>query len=254
MTLAGSGYLRWRQILPLTSGNLSDYLGRPGALPCFLEQSYNRLSALYPDGRSRIPVIIHNHSMSSNGYVAWAPRRMELFPLPGQDNLPMWPADQLAVHETTHVLQLSSLNRKGVGKALMFLLGEQAVGVSAVEIPQWAFEGDAVYAETVTGLSGRGRSNTFMQGARALSAGPRGIYGYDKMISGSDKNFTPDHIASIPDDEPPAKYRQHSEDHCPRRCHRLPFNPDSHSLYRKTGMTKRSIYDFHVRQAGEIME
>ncbi|MCK7542245.1 MAG: hypothetical protein MZV63_70910 [Marinilabiliales bacterium] len=79
-----------------------------------LEQSYSRFSSLYPDGKTKIPVIIHNHSMSSNGYVSWAPRRMELFPLPGQDNLPMLPSEQLAVHETAHVLQLSSLNGKGL--------------------------------------------------------------------------------------------------------------------------------------------
>ncbi len=246
--------LRWRQIRTPHFRVIypDDFEAGAGSYALLLEQSYNRLSALYPDGRSRIPVIIHNHSMSSNGYVAWAPRRMELFPLPGQDNLPMWPADQLAVHETTHVLQLSSLNRKGVGKALMFLLGEQAVGVSAVEIPQWAFEGDAVYAETVTGLSGRGRSNTFMQGARALSAGPRGIYGYDKMISGSYKNFTPDHYVfgylmmnHLRNTDSTAwitAIRKVSSGY--------PFNPVSHSLYRETGMTKKSLYDSTFARLG----
>jgi len=158
-----------------------------------LEESYGKLSALYPVVRTRIPVIIHNHSMQSNGYVSWAPRRMELFPLPGQDNLPMHPARQLTVHEAAHVLQLGSLNRKGLGKALTWIIGEQAVGLAAVEVPNWAFEGDAVYAETATGLSGRGRSNVFIRGARALAEGPEGLYGYDKMLSGSYRNFTPDH-------------------------------------------------------------
>jgi len=158
-----------------------------------LEESYVKLSALYPGARTNIPVIIHNHSMQSNGYVSWAPRRMELFPLPGQDNLPMHPARQLAVHEAAHVLQLGSLNGKGLGRALTWLIGEQAVGLAAVEVPNWAFEGDAVYAETATGLSGRGRSNVFIRGARALAEGPEGLYGYDKMLSGSYRDFTPDH-------------------------------------------------------------
>lgn len=158
-----------------------------------LEESYGKLSALYPGARTNIPVIIHNHSMQSNGYVSWAPRRMELFPLPGQDNLPMHPARQLAVHEAAHVLQLGSLNGKGLGRALTWLIGEQAVGLAAVEVPNWAFEGDAVYAETATGLSGRGRSNVFIRGARALAEGPEGLYDYDKMLSGSYRDFTPDH-------------------------------------------------------------
>ena len=158
-----------------------------------LEESYVKLSALYPGARTNIPVIIHNHAMQSNGYVSWAPRRVELFPLPGQDNLPMHPARQLAVHEAAHVLQLGSLNGKGLGRALTWLIGEQAVGLAAVEVPNWAFEGDAVYAETATGLSGRGRSNVFIRGARALAEGPEGLYGYDKMLSGSYRDFTPDH-------------------------------------------------------------
>ncbi len=158
-----------------------------------LEESYVKLSPLYPGAGTNIPVIIHSHSMQSNGYVSWAPRRMELFPLPGQDNLPMHPARQLAVHEAAHVLQLGSLNSKGLGRALTWIIGEQAVGLAAVEVPNWAFEGDAVYAETATGLSGRGRSNVFIRGARALAEGPEGLYGYDKMLSGSYRNFTPDH-------------------------------------------------------------
>ena len=239
--------LRWRQIntphfrviFPV------DFTAGAESYALLLEESYNKLSTLYPDGRSRIPVIIHNHSMSSNGYVSWAPRRMELFPLPGQDNLPMWPAEQLAVHETAHVLQLSSLNRTGLGRALWYLLGEQAVGVSAVEIPMWAFEGDAVYAETVTGLSGRGRSNAFTQRARALATGPQGIYGYDKMLSGSYRNYTPDHyvfgylmmnhLRNTDSTAWTKTIRKVSSGY--------PFNPVNHSLKKETGLTKERLYD-----------
>jgi len=210
-----------------------------------LEQSYSSLSALYPDGKTKIPVIIHNHSMSSNGYVSWAPRRMELFPLPGQDNLPMLPAQQLAVHETAHVLQLASLNRKGAGRVLSYLIGEQAVGISAAEIPMWAFEGDAVYAETVTGLSGRGRSNVFTQRARALVTREQGIYGYDKMLSGSYRNFTPDHyvfgylmmnhLRTVDSSAWTTAIRKVSSGY--------PFNPVNNSLKRTTGLTKKKLYD-----------
>ncbi|MCK7535208.1 MAG: hypothetical protein MZV63_31595 [Marinilabiliales bacterium] len=96
--------------------------------------------------------------MQSNGYVSWAPRRMELYPLPGQDNLPMWPAEQLAVHEAAHVLQLSSLNRTGLARALWYLLGEQSVGSQRP-------------GDTIMGIRGRcslcrNRHNTLRQGTQ----------------------------------------------------------------------------------------
>ncbi len=239
--------LKWRQIHTPHFRVIfpEDFTAGAEEYAQLLEQSFSRLSPLYPDGKTKIPVIIHNHSMTSNGYVSWAPRRMELFPLPGQDNLPMLPAEQLAVHETTHVLQLSSLNRKGLGRAVWFLLGEQSVGLSALEIPNWAFEGDAVYAETVTGLSGRGRSNVFTQRARALVTSPQGIYNYDKMISGSYRNFTPDHyvfgylmmnhLRNTDSSAWVSAIRKVSSGY--------PFNPLNNVLKRETGLTKKKLYD-----------
>ncbi|MCA1741395.1 MAG: hypothetical protein LC630_02775, partial [Bacteroidales bacterium] len=239
--------LRWRQINTPHFRVIypDDFEAGARDYALLLEQSFNRLSALYPDGGSRIPVIIHNHSMSSNGYVSWAPRRMELYPLPGQDNLPMWPAEQLAVHETAHVLQLSSLNRTGLGRALWYLLGEQAVGVSAVEIPMWAFEGDAVFAETATTLSGRGRSNAFTQRARALATRDQGIYGYDKMLSGSYRNFTPDHYVF---GYLMMNHLRNTDSTAWNKTIRkvssgYPFNPINHSLKKETGLTKKRLYD-----------
>jgi hypothetical protein len=43
-----------------------------------LDDSYTKLGSLFPTKKVRIPVIIHNYTTFSNGYVAWAPRRMEL--------------------------------------------------------------------------------------------------------------------------------------------------------------------------------
>ncbi|MHC1730897.1 MAG: hypothetical protein AB9888_02515 [Bacteroidales bacterium] len=210
-----------------------------------LEESYGKLSVLYPAVRTNIPVIIHNHSMQSNGYVSWAPRRMELFPLPGQDNLPMHPASQLTVHETAHVLQLGSLNGKGLGKALTWIIGEHAVGLAAVEVPTWAFEGDAVWAETTTSLSGRGRSNVFIRGARALAEGPKGLYGYDKMLSGSYRNFTPDHYVfgylmmnHLRTTDPDAWSTLTSK--ISPGWH---LNPVNAGLRGATGLTKKRLYD-----------
>jgi len=239
--------LRWLQIRTphfrvIYPDDFGEEAGRYARL---LEESFEKLSVIYPGVKTNIPVIIHNHSMQSNGYVSWAPRRMELYPLPGQDNLPMHPAAQLAVHETTHVLQLGSLNSRGFGRALRFLIGEQAVGLSALEIPSWAFEGDAIYAETASGLSGRGRSNTFIRGAMALTLRPEGTYGYDKMLSGSYRNFTPDHyifgylmmnhIRTIDPGAWNEVYRIASAG--------FSENPVNTGLRRETGLTKKRLYD-----------
>ena len=81
-----------------------------GHYASLLEESYSNALTLYPKAKAKVPVIIHNYSMESNGYVTWAPKRMELYPLPGQDNLPLDPARLLTMHETTHVMQMASLN------------------------------------------------------------------------------------------------------------------------------------------------
>jgi hypothetical protein len=222
-----------------------DFLSGAQQYARLLEMSYDTLSGLYPVKRARLPVVIHNHSMESNGFVFWAPRRMELFPLPGQDNLPMSPEWQLSVHETTHMLQLYSLNRRGFGLVMKYLFGEQAMGLNILAIPMWAIEGDAVYAETATGLSGRGRSNSFTQGARALATGPGGIYGYDKMIGESYKDYTPDyyvfgylmmnHLRSLDN----SAWNKTFSD----VLYRIPLNPVNRGLKRETGLTKKSLYD-----------
>lgn len=209
-----------------------------------LEESYLKVSTLYPDAKADIPVILHSYSMQSNGYVSWAPRRMELFPLPGQDNLPMDPVVQLAIHEATHVAQLSSLNT-GFSRVLSVIAGEQIVGLNALMIPQWAFEGDAVYAETAFTVSGRGRSNAFMQDARAIALGEKGNYGYDKMISGSYRDYTPNHY--VFGYLMMNRLRSHSQtawSDAVRNVSRnsVTLNPVNRSLKRTTGLTKKSLY------------
>jgi hypothetical protein len=43
-----------------------------------LDESLVKLSALFPEKKFRIPVVIHNYTTFSNGYVAWAPTRIEI--------------------------------------------------------------------------------------------------------------------------------------------------------------------------------
>ena len=78
------------------------------------EESYELLKGRYKaKDIKKFPVIIHNHTVTSNGYVAWAPKRMELFPFPGQSSIPLSHIDQLALHELVHVTQMQAL-REGI--------------------------------------------------------------------------------------------------------------------------------------------
>ena len=89
-----------------------------------LDNAYSKLVSLFPEKKFRIPVVIHNYTTHSNGYVAWAPKRMEIYPTPEQNTIPLDPFKQLSIHELTHVLQMESLN-KGFSKGMSFFLGEQ---------------------------------------------------------------------------------------------------------------------------------
>jgi hypothetical protein len=157
-----------------------------------LDDSYSKLSSLYSIKKIRIPVIIHNYTSFSNGYVAWAPRRIEIYPTPEQNTIPLDPVEQIATHELTHVFQMYSL-KKGFSQIMTWLLGEQFTGAISVMLPMWFMEGDAVFAETVLSGSGRGRTPAFLKQMKALDLERNWMYRYDKMLNGSFKNFTPDY-------------------------------------------------------------
>jgi hypothetical protein len=156
-----------------------------------LDEAYSKLMSLFPEKKFNIPVIIHNHSIQSNGYVAWAPRRMELYPTPEQNTIPLSAYQQLATHELAHVLQMESLNQS-FSKVMSFLFGEQFVGIISSLLPSWFLEGDAVFAESVLTQSGRGRTPTFQKQLKALVIENNYSYKYDKILNGSFRDFVPD--------------------------------------------------------------
>ena len=160
-----------------------------------LDQAYSKLITLFPEKKFKIPVVIHSLTTQSNGYVAWAPKRMEIYPTPEQNTIPLDPNKQLATHELAHVFQMEALNT-GFTKALSVVLGEQITGVISTLIPLWFFEGDAVFAETVLTGSGRGRNPSFQKQLKAIAVEDGKYYKYDKSISGSYRDFVPDHYQS----------------------------------------------------------
>lgn len=157
-----------------------------------LDNAYSKLVSLYPEKKFRIPVIIHNYTTESNGYVAWAPSRMEIYPTPEQNSIPLDPNTQLAIHELTHVVQMESLNR-GFTKAMSYIAGQQFTGIVSSLLPLWFLEGDAVFSESVLTGSGRGRVPSFQKQLKALMIENGRIYKYDKILNGSFRDYVPDH-------------------------------------------------------------
>lgn len=157
-----------------------------------LDESYSRLSSQYSIKNPGIPVIIHNYTSFSNGYVAWAPRRIEIYPTPEQNTIPLDPVEQITIHELTHVLQMYSL-KKGFSNIMTGVFGEQFTGAISVLLPMWFMEGDAVFSESVLSGSGRGRVPSFQKQLKAIDLERSKMYSYDKMVNGSFRNYTPDH-------------------------------------------------------------
>jgi hypothetical protein len=156
-----------------------------------LEDAYSKLVSIFPEKKFTIPVVIHNYTIQSNGYVAWAPRRMELYPTPEQNTIPLSMDKQLAIHELAHVFQMESLNH-GFSKGMSFLFGEQFTGIVSALLPMWFLEGDAVFAESALTQSGRGRTPAFQKQLKALILENKKPYSYDKILNGSFRDFVPD--------------------------------------------------------------
>ena len=97
----------------------------------------------------RTPVILHPHNPYSNGSVAWAPKRMDLYTRPeAYGSIPQPWMTQLTTHESRHVVQMQLSYRRPFRWA-NYLVGEMWSGaIGAFYTPPVFLEGDAVVAET----------------------------------------------------------------------------------------------------------
>jgi hypothetical protein len=145
----------------------------------------------------KINIVLHNNTTQANGYVALGPFRSEFYLIPGSElfefgTLP-W-HENLAVHEYRHVQQYNAFNR-GLTKLFSVLGGQNGRALAnALTVPDWFFEGDAVYAETALTEMGRGRQPFFLSGYNSLwQEGRR--YNWMKLRNGSYKHFVPNHYA-----------------------------------------------------------
>ena len=140
---------------------------------------------------AKIPVVLHNRTAFSNGFVSWAPKRSEWFLTPPQDNYAQDWLHQLAVHEYRHVVQVDKLNQ-GITRAMGFAVGQQAVGAVAGLLPLWFLEGDAVATETALTNAGRGRNPAFEMPLRTIALSGK-YHKYDKAFFGSYRDHVPNH-------------------------------------------------------------
>jgi len=155
-----------------------------------LEYYYEKVGKTLNHKPKKISVVLHNQTIRSNGYVAWAPKRMELFTTPSPDHYPDPWLEHLCIHELRHVVQIDKLNQ-GITKILSLVFGQQATGLVAGQLPMWFLEGDAVCTETALSEFGRGRLPYFQRGIKTHLLSEEKRYSFDKMLFGSYKDYVP---------------------------------------------------------------
>ena len=222
-----------------------EYLEHGAYIADVLEYAYTHASNTLGHQPRKISVIIHNRTVVANGFVSWAPRRLEMFTNPPQSNDNHDWLERLAVHEYRHVVQIDKLNQ-GLTRILGIILGEQATGiVLGLYVPLWFLEGDAVAVETALTYGGRGRLPVFEQGLRAQVL-ERGTYSFDKAVFGSFRDHVPNHYELGYQLVASARVLDHAEvwDPVLNNVARRPYSvtPFSGELKRQTGRGKVEHY------------
>ncbi|HEY4335656.1 MAG TPA: hypothetical protein VGM89_07155, partial [Puia sp.] len=143
----------------------------------------------------KIDIVLQNQTTIANGYVGLAPFRSEFQLTPEQNSFDLgslpWP-NMLAIHEYRHVQQYNNF-RVGLSGAFFYLFGEGGQAfANSLAVPNWFWEGDAVYQETLVSDQGRGRLPWFFDGYRSLWAADKG-YSWMKLRNGSLRDYVPDH-------------------------------------------------------------
>ncbi len=169
-----------------------DYVLQAQKIANILEYYYQKAGNTLNHKPKKISIILHNQTIRSNGYVAWAPKRMELFTTPSPDHYPDPWLEHLCIHELRHVVQMDKLNQ-GITKILSIVFGQQATGLIAGQLPMWFLEGDAVCTETAFSEFGRGRLPYFQRGIKTHLLSDEKRYSFDKMLFGSYQDYVPNH-------------------------------------------------------------
>jgi hypothetical protein len=188
---------RWKQIVTDTvrvvfpEGNEKQAQKIAKIIHGLQQNNFNSLGS----ATRRVSMVLQHRSLFSNAYVGLAPFRSEFYTTAPQNAFELGGFDwvsTLAIHEYRHVQQYSNF-KKGLSKLASVILGEEGQAVAnAASIPDWFFEGDAVYNETLLTEQGRGKLPEFFNGYQSLyRAGKQ--YSYMKLRNGSLRDFVPNH-------------------------------------------------------------
>ncbi len=145
------------------------------------------------DQQKPIDIVFHDLTTIPNGYVQLAPFRSEFQLTPEQNSfdlgsLPWY--QTLAIHEYRHVQQYNNF-RLGLSKAFYILFGQDGLAfANSLSVPNWFFEGDAVFQETLVSQQGRGRLPLFLAGFESLWVSEKN-YSWMKLRNGSYRDYTP---------------------------------------------------------------
>jgi hypothetical protein len=189
--------LKWRQINSDTARII---------FPIGMEKKAQQVASIvYALNRNTVPtigsvkkkvnIVFQNQTTIFNGYVSLAPFRSEFELTPDQNSFELGSLpshEQLAIHEYRHVEQYNNF-RVGVSRGFYYLFGESGQEfANSLTIPNWFWEGDAVFQETLVSKQGRGRLPYFFDGYRALWSANKN-YSFLKLRNGSLRDFVPDH-------------------------------------------------------------
>ena len=147
------------------------------------------------DKKRKWNVVLQNQTTYSNAYVRLAPVISELLLTPGQNNFSngsLRADDNLIIHEDRHMQQFSNFNH-GFTKVFSFLFGQEGqLLANGITVPDYFFEGDAVWQETLVSAQGRGRMPWFFNGLKSLWLDNKN-YSWMKLRSGSLRHYAPNH-------------------------------------------------------------
>lgn len=142
----------------------------------------------------QVTIVLRPETADPNGFVTLAPRRSEWFlsksftPMVGGLEF----TQALSIHEFRHVIQFDFLNQK-FNRFAYYISGEIGLLIgSAIGVPPWFFEGDAVWTETIYTDGGRGRSPRFAERLKAMLLSEQ-IPTYDQITSGTLTTVWPNH-------------------------------------------------------------
>jgi Tol biopolymer transport system component len=164
------------------------------------QQTANVLENLYQSNTNKlqsypkpISLIMYNQSATSNAYARIAPRKMGWYVTPIQNSslgITDW-FTTLSLHEYAHVIQYNK-NKQNFTKLASIFFGDFGHAVFQYSIPDWFFEGDAVYSETVFSESGRGRVSNFSLPIRTILLSDQ-KFNYSQAYLRSYRRFYPNH-------------------------------------------------------------